>query len=290
MMSDTFLHMYRNLIQQVLVHPVIHRGEWQGLNTSTSRAHATHEWMHASFQYTMPEDLAAAIVPDLPWADEHFAERVSGVPHNPPPSATRWPWAVRGNGDHTDPTGAFDHTYPERFWPRHAGLDASMFRPEHQDRILELGQHRGIRFRYGDLSDVVTLLVGSPFTRRAFLPVWFPEDTGLQSPHRVPCTIGYHFLVSPDHKLDVVYFIRSCDLLRHFRNDVYFACRLGQWVAEQVNDRWDAINHSQAPGPVPHSIEPGRLVMHISSLHAFVADVPELERMARGGPIEPKKS
>lgn len=286
--SDLFLYMYRNLIRKVLGQPIIHRGEWQGFDTSRSAAHATHEWQHASLGYTMPDDaeqLAAAIVPDLPWADEHFAERTSGVPHNPPPSATRWPWAVRDNGDHTDTTGAFDHTYPERFWPRLAN----------GGRIgccqdIELQSHRGIRFRYGDLSDVVTLLVGSPFTRRAFLPVWFPEDTGLQSPHRVPCTIGYHFLLSPARKLDVVYFIRSCDLLRHFRNDVYFACRLTQFMCDEVNDRWDSVSHWEAPGPVPPSIEPGNLVMHISSLHAFVADVPELERMANGGIVEAKKS
>jgi len=275
----------------LLMQPLIHTGEWQAMDTSASDAHATHELEDVTFTMHVPRSrigLINAIRPDLPWADEHFDERVSGIPHNPPPSAVRWPYAVRGNADHVRcPTcgsrqpsmhpavsgggevtsrcpdafhngqsGTFDHTYPERFWPKHAGI---------QRALVADGSNWGIRFQYGDLSDVVRLLVRSPLTRQAYLPVWFPEDTGAVARQRVPCTLGYHFMIRDD-RLSCRYYIRSCDMRRHFVNDVYFAGRLMQWMCDAFNDM-RAIN-GQSPG----ELTPGRLVMHITSLHCFVGD------------------
>jgi thymidylate synthase len=118
----------------------------------------------------------------------------------------------------------------------------------------------GIRYNYGDLNDVVALLKRSPMTRQAYLPVWFPEDTGANYEQRVPCTLGYHFLLR-NGVLGITYFIRSCDFVRHFSDDVYMAGRLCQWVADQVAD-----------GNV------GYLSMHIGSFHIFDGDVAKLKR------------
>lgn len=70
--------------------------------------------------------------------------------------------------------------------------------------------------------------------------------------------------------MDIVYYIRSCDLLRHFTDDVYMACRLLQWVVTVLNSYDD---------PPEDVIVPGELVMHISSLHYFRGDYPRVQRM-----------
>lgn len=256
---------YRHMVASLLdERPPIHTGEWQSMNTTASKAHATYELEDVLVNLNpMPATegwARGSLKPDLPWADMHFAERVSGIPHNPPPSAASWPYAVRGHADHTDDAGTFDHTYPERFWPKFANVGNT--RPNGRQVFVP---HNGIRYEYGDLSNVVDLLVRSPMTRQAYLPVWFPEDTGAVYGQRVPCTLGYHFMIR-DGALSCRYFIRSCDILRHFVNDVYFAVRLTQWICDQVNAQRENV-----------FFEPGHLSMFITSLHGFVGDRAKLE-------------
>jgi hypothetical protein len=222
--------------------PDVHVGEWQAIRSDDLPQSDTIEVEDISFSYRIPatrELLAEAVRPNLPWAELHFDERVSGTPWNPPPSHELWPFAQRSNEEHVDESQRFSHTYPERFWPKFAG-DA-------------FSAHRGIRYNYGDLADVLELLGSRPGTRQAYLPVFFPEDTGAVENQRIPCTIGYHFLLRGE-RLKIVYYIRSCDFYRHFRDDAYMAARLCQWVAEQIK----AV--------------PGQLVMHISSMHIFSAE------------------
>jgi hypothetical protein len=258
---------YVRMVYDLLDSPVIHTGEWQAMDTTGSKLHGTHELEDVSLVWDqLPDDLDT-IVPhiDHSWADDHFAERVSGIPHNPAPSAPSWPYAVRNNGDHTH-AGVFDHTYPERFWPRHAGNECPS--PEECMGLCDgyHGANRGIRFPYGDLNDVAALLARSPLTRQAFLPVWFPEDTGAVKGQRVPCTLGYHFM-QRHGKLSCRYYIRSCDAYRHLSNDVYLSARLTQWMCKRVRD----ISN----GDIRFHV--GSMTMHISSLHAFVADVPKIK-------------
>ena len=117
----------------------------------------------------------------------------------------------------------------------------------------------GIRYNYGDFGDVIDLLQREPYTRQAFLPMWFPEDTGSVHGERVPCTIGYHFMRRGDY-LHIVYYIRSCDYLRHFRDDIYMACRKLMWVLDELKTR-DPKRWS--------NVVPGYYAMHITSLHCF---------------------
>jgi hypothetical protein len=249
-------------------HPV-DTGEWQSMDTSGSRAHRTYELQDVILEIDVPwtmTKLQQLIKPDLPWAETHFQERMSGEPLNPPPSHVDWPHAKRGNDDHTSPAGQFSHTYPERFWPRHAGNDyPSSYNPEDKGN----SPRSGVRFEYGDLADVTALLVKRPQTRQAFLPVWFPEDTGgsVRIGDRVPCTLGYHFMIR-HNVLSCRYFIRSCDIVRHFSNDVYMAARLMHWMLDQLN--------AQCPDA---PLKLGHLTMFISSLHAFVADASRVRGM-----------
>lgn len=230
---------------QLLHAPVVDVGEWQSIQNDQIPQAKTIEVEDVSFKIDIPQTVAGlqeVIQPNLPWAEDHFQERVSGIPHNPPPSAAYWPFVQRGHQDFTSDR-EFSHTYPERMWPKFAGGLYSM---------------TGIRYAYGDLNDVVKLLKERPGTRQAYLPIWFPEDTGAVEGQRVPCTLGYHFLVR-NGTLKVVYYIRSCDFYRHFRDDVYMAARLGQWVGQEIGVRVDS------------------LVMHISSLHVFEPERGRLE-------------
>lgn len=250
----------------------IHTGEWQAMDTRGSDMHKTHEIEDATLVWDQvpsnPLDIMPAV--DSTWAREHFAERVSGMPLNPAPSHVRWPYAVRGNADHINEV--FDHTYPERFWPKHAG-----HKHEWQETEDFCGGRPGIRFHYGDLNDVVSLLLRNPLTRQAYLPIWFPEDTGAglaTDPEiakfggpptvRVPCTLGYHFMQRRGF-LSCRYYIRSCDIYRHLSNDAYFAVALMRWVCAEINRRTVRTG-------IQLNFRPGSLVMHVASLHAFTGD------------------
>jgi len=234
-------------------------GEWQSQDVKDRPEMVTRELMNVSFQFpvpTSPTDLQELLKPNLPWAEDHFQERVSASPMNPPPSERYWPFAQRGNSDHKD-GDQFSHTYPERMWPKFANV--GNVAPNGRQVFVP---HMGVRFEYGDLQDVVNLLRKSPLTRQAYLPIWFPEDTGNVSGVRVPCTLGYQFIVR-NGAIHIIYHMRSCDFLRHFPDDVYMAARLLQWVCEEAF--WQRV------------IDVGTLTMHIGSLHVFQGDMPRME-------------
>ena len=76
------------------------------------------------------------------------------------------------------------------------------------------------------------------------------------------CTIGYHFMRRGDF-LHIVYYIRSCDIIRHFRDDIYMACRKVMWLLNNLKAR-DYENW--------RDVKPGYFAMHISSLHCFASE------------------
>jgi Thymidylate synthase len=244
-----------------------HVGEWQSLKGGEKDPRMTmlelnNVVLQGPIQWSA-EGLAKAVTPNLPWAEVHFQERVGGEPLNPGRAYTLWPWYSGNVEQHKDP-GQFSHTYMERFWPKLANGGYKNSRGEATGL-----RNMGIRYLYGDLADVVSQLSRSPGTRQAYLPVWFPEDTGAVPKERVPCTLGYHFLVRGGC-LDCTYFIRSCDYFRHLRDDIYLAGRLVQWMVEEINE----LNGDTIGSPAP-----GKLTMHIVNLHCFAA---EKERLNGG--------
>jgi thymidylate synthase len=279
---DAALVTIRNKLKDA---PQVDVGEWQSMDVSGSKAHVTRELLNVSFavgipgtkselqemvygvdQETMSQESQGPWQPDKPelnlnWAEDQFQERVSGKPLNPPPSEAWWPWNINKSNEQHKDQGKFDHTYPERYWPQKAGAERHAF---------GLGYNVGIRFRYGDLQDVVNLLAKSPYTRQAVLPVWFPEDTGAVNGQRVPCSLGYHFILR-EGKLHCTYWIRSCDFVRHFKNDFYMTARLLQWVHERLMDTDSAENPFWAEAQV------GTLTMHVTSLHVFEGDIRRLD-------------
>lgn len=243
---------------------VVDVGEWQSIRREERDLpqQRTIELQNVIISYPIPlsvEALQEDVQPNLPFAEAQFQDRVEGIPLNPPPSDKLWPWAA--HLDESKPQGQYSHTYPERFWPKYAKSGKG---PWGTDGLME-----GIRYNYGDLQDVVSQLAKAPYTRQAFLPVWFPEDTGAVHGERVPCTLGYHFLCR-NSRLHITYFIRSVDFFRHFPDDVYMACRLCQWVLDRINSMGDFFDWPFTKCDT--------LTMHMCSLHVFEAERKRLEK------------
>ena len=185
------------------------------------------------------EELTKQTQPSLPWADDHFKERVGGLPLNPPPSHKDW---LKDTEDYLEGE-KFSHSYPERMWSK--------------------GLHKGIRFEIGDLSDAVELLKRDLYTRQCYIPMFFPEDlSAAKDNHRIPCTLGWHLIVR-DNKMHCHYPMRSCDAIRHFHNDLYFANRLVMWMIEKVDP----------------SLEPGAIMFSSTSFHCFNNDEYALKKL-----------
>lgn len=217
--------------------------KWQGIDNTQN---PMWETLNTSFSFVIPktiQELREEVKPNLPWADDHFQERVGGEPINPGNEYKNWPFYVykKENDKFRTENEKFSHSYMERIWTP----------------ALE-----GIRYEYGNFDKVLDLLQNEPFTRQAFLPIWFPEDTGATHGGRVPCTIGYHFIRRAEW-FHVVYYIRSCDYLRHFRDDIYLAIRKLHWILDNLKERdpekWG-------------NVTPGTYTMHITSLHVFEAE------------------
>lgn len=246
---------------------MVKTGTWQGIDISQKPEMETYELFNWGFSTQMlREDLPyyrEQIKPNLPWADNHFElERVSGQPLNPGSTWREWPYAHSADKfrEHDE---QFNHTYAERYWPKYSGMtEKGRLKKNSSGLILPPQAARsrsGIRYDYGDLFDLVGQLKHDPNTRQAYLPVWFPEDGSHHG--RKPCSIGYHFL----HRngfLHINYQLRSCDFLRHFRDDIYLTVRLNLWVLSELRklgNQWD-------------SVKPGMFSMWITSLHVFLND------------------
>lgn len=259
----------------------VKRGKWQGVDVSKKPDMTAFEISHYDIQVPLHStDLQYyrdQIKPNLPWADDHFLERVCGDPLNPGVEWANWPWGKNADKFRMDPTlvgdpslqPIFDHNYMQRYWPRWAGKfpDGVIPDPDFSEPGMLLrdhSPHRGIYFTYGDLDDIVEELKQDISTRQAVLPMFFPEDTGYRPGRRKPCSIFYHFIADSDlRSLDIVYYLRSCDLVRHFRDDIYLTVRLLLWMIDQLN----------SAGVV---VRPGSFVMSIGNLHCFRADWPSL--------------
>ena len=232
---------------------VVKSDRWQ----STEVSQGMWELFGHSFSFKMPRTISQMqldIKPNLPWADDHFEERIGRLPLNPPPSNAWWPYAQKSNKKFKSEE-KFSHTYPERIWPH---------------------KLRGMRYKFGNFDDVIKLLYREPLTRQAFLPIWFPEDTGAVHKERVPCTLGYQFIVRNDF-LHIIYYIRSCDFLRHFKDDIYMACRKADHVLQELRRlEVEDIKLKKLQGfrnSIPtekwKDIKLGVFQMHITSLHVF---------------------
>lgn len=226
--------------------------KWQGIKLNFKMKEIFN------FSFSVPlinfnfDNFKEEIKPNLPWAENHFLERVRGEPLNPGLEWKNWPYASSANNFRTEKE-KFTHTYMERYWPKYANNQGNI-------------PNGGIRYDYGDLNDVIQLLKKEPLTRQAFLPVWFPEDTGVSHGGRVPCSIGYQFIRRFNY-LHVVYWLRSCDYIRHFRDDIYLTTRLTMFILQNLKKQkeWEEV-------------EMGYYTQHTTSLHIFNSDFELLKK------------
>ncbi len=261
---------------------------WQGREAKPE--FATHELMNYTFTHELRgvEDLQHwrdDINPNLPWADDHFEERVCGFPINPGIQWANWPWG--GSADSfRDENGMFNHNYMERYWPKYAGSTEKSALKTTKDWQEAFGYvegggpynpNRGIRNEYGDLDDLVKQLAANPLSRQEWFPIFHPEDVGEVVGGRKPCSLGYQFWVRDNH-LHCYYPLRSCDFMHHMQDDIYLTIRLMLWVLEECQmatllqggtSPWDEITL-------------GTLTMHCTSLHVFAND---FIKMQQEGPM-----
>lgn len=248
----------------------IHTEKWQGLDITLHPDMVSYELMFESLRIDLGgrmdlDHWREDIQPNLPWADDHFEERVSGVPLNPGVEWANWPWGSSADKHRTEGE-MFNHTYAERLWPRFANQVGPLKTKNDFARgyKADVKAHRGIRGEYGDLRTLVNKLAREQSSRQIYIPLYFPEDTGLDG--RQPCTLGYLFLCRGG-KLHVWYPMRSCDFVRHWRDDCYLAVRLALWVIQEcrnINPRdWD-------------DVVLGEYEMFHSSLHIFINDARQM--------------
>lgn len=258
---EHFIFHRSKIARDLLATEPFNAGKWQALDISASDAHRTYELLNVTYVTDIPlhmDDAQWYIKPDLPWAEDHFQERVGGEPINPGKAEAYWPYH-RGQGDlHKRAEKKYDHNYMERMWAQKLWDDD--WWAEYSGAEMSQRFH-GYRFEVGDLSSVVQQLKRDRHTRQAYLPIWFPEDTGAIAGQRVPCTLGWHFMIR-DNELYLQYNMRSVEIYRHWTNDVYMAMRLAQWMCQQLD-----------------FVRPALLTMHMVSFHGFVGDTANIEKM-----------
>lgn len=245
--------------------PPVKTERWQGVPVNTD----TFELYDVNFSVDLHgidnlEHWALDTKANIPWADDHFAERVGGEPLNPGVQWKNWPWNRSAANFVTQ--GRFNHNYMERLWPKFAR------RTEDGSLPAAIGIRRypesdcrpkfGIAHGYGDLWDLVELLAREPFTRQAYIPLFFPEDTGISDGGRKVCTLGYH-VMRRGNKCSIWYPLRSCDMIRHWPDDCYLAVRLLLWIIGRCRE----LNPASWGQVVP-----GEYGMHMTSLHIFASD------------------
>lgn len=224
---------------------VITTKTWQGKENPPSFLEISHASLMCPLANS-EQEASQLVKASQPWALEHFKERVSGIPYNPPPSHSSW---LKDTDKYFSKNNKFSHTYPERLWGNTT---------------------TGIRFKNANLNSAIELLKKDPETRQCYIPIWFPEDlTAANLNERVPCTFGWHFMKRRD-KLHCSYHMRSCDAVRHLHNDLYLANCLGLWLIEQ-----SGINATM-----------GNLHFSATSLHCFENDKYALLKLVTGISME----
>lgn len=155
----------------------------------------------------------------LEWCKAEFAERVSGKYINPGAS-----WKLR-----PEIWKEFLHDYGGR----------KKFAYHYSERITP------------QIENVIAELKKNPSSRQCVISIFNPSiDNKKIGKDRVPCSLCYSFIIR-NGKLDLIYNLRSCDLLTHFSDDIWLAIAMQEHVAEKTG------------------VEKGKLIVFISSLHAY---------------------
>lgn len=114
----------------------------------------------------------------------------------------------------------------------------------------------------GAVEVMTSILDGSPDTRRAYWPIFHPEDSfRAGAPTRIPCSIGYQLMLrkfNDQTLLIMVYLQRSSDFDTFWLTDVYLARQFQLQVAKRLN------------------VDPGSFSHYIISFHSFQVEGTEI--------------
>ena len=201
----------------------VHTATMQNKVVKDDDSFSTIEVQNYSFTILDTSDKSECIdAINYQWCVAEFLERVSGKEMNPGKS-----WLIRK--DTWEPflskNGKMDYTYADRY-----SFDNTQF------------------------DNVVKILKGDPDSRQAILHMHFPEDVvkavDMENPVRIPCSMYYQFMIRRG-KLDVIYNMRSSDYDTHFRNDIWLADELRNYICSRIQ------------------VEPGLFHMNVGSLHRY---------------------
>lgn len=111
----------------------------------------------------------------------------------------------------------------------------------------------------GAIPALVNALISAPDTRRAFWPIFRPEDAlRASAPTRVPCSLGYQVLIRPTTlgpRMYLVYLERSADFDHFWLTDIWLA-RQFQKAVLQAAQHAGVMYEGRQPtiGPVIHQL------------------------------------
>ena len=162
-----------------------------------------HEEIGVNFRILNWEDRAEMMEANglsVAFAEFDVQDRLSPLPVNPGKAIGLDTTGVLR--DHLRQDGRLDYTYSERMWYQ--------------------------------INIIVDLLKRKPETRQAFISIWDSKEdiTNLES-KRVPCSIGFHFLLR-NGRLNLVYSMRSLEVTKCLGNDIYTSTRLLEEIAARV--------------------------------------------------------
>jgi hypothetical protein len=206
----------------------VHPKTCQDKDVSQDKGYDTLELQNYTYTVIIPvsESIRSDVV--QPYCDVEWGEReegLEGCPINPGESWKTRPevWKAMLEKD-----GTFAYTYPERF------------------------------AQYNQIEEVISRLKEDPDSRQLYISIWDPEDiTKIGGRSRIPCSLGY-LVQCREGRLDLTYLQRSCDFATHMKNDIFFAIKLQEYLA----------NRSGIPV--------GKFTHWLGSLHVFQKDVEEV--------------
>lgn len=187
---------------------------------SSGRTRKCHEYLGLMFSIDDWSDRAEMMQENglsVVFAEADFNDRMGAEPVNPGKAVQFDEIGVLKNW--LKPDGTLTYTYSERM--------------------------------YYQLPLIIQLLKEHPSTRQAFMSIWNPtEDSPNFEKDRVPCSIGFHFLIR-EERLSLIYYMRSLEVTKCLGNDIYTSSRMLETVAQRVG------------------VLPGKLIFSIGSAHVF---------------------
>lgn len=199
----------------------------QDKNVENDPDYVTHELMCYSYMIVDTSDWRDLLVSfgknteeNFRWLEEEFNDRISRTGVNPG-NAWRHREEIWKEFMHD---GKFSYTYSERI---------------------------------GDqVHKVIEMLKVNPTSRNAIISIWDREldQDRIGGKQRVPCTMFYQVLIR-DNKANMIYNIRSNDLMTHWCYDIALAVRLQEYIASMLN------------------MEVGNFYQFVGSLHGYAKDL-----------------